>query len=165
MLIDPNVCEAEVISALEQNKKWVLATAAQNRVTARTMSIVNIGLRIFCQTDRNFLKCQQIATNPNVALCLNNIQIEATAAFRGNIFDPANQQFVELYQKFHPSAFERYAHLSNEIVIALEPHLITIWKYIDNQPCRDIYQVREKKAKREFYQTAGIKIQARFQSF
>lgn len=74
-----NELETEVLSILAQTRHMVLATAAQNRVTARTMSIVNIRLDLYFQTDRRFLKVDQIERNPNVALCAGSLQTEGHA--------------------------------------------------------------------------------------
>ncbi|HYH02029.1 MAG TPA: pyridoxamine 5'-phosphate oxidase family protein [Bacillota bacterium] len=150
MEIEYSLIKAEVVELLNQNKKWVLATAANNRVTARTMSIVNDGLKIYFQTDQDFIKFQQIRVNPNVALCFSNVQLEGMATIQGHPFNPANEWFIHEYQKHHPSAFKRYAHLQSEVVIEVIPNFITLWKYIDSLPCRDFLWVSEHRARREY---------------
>jgi general stress protein 26 len=150
MKIDYNRLEAEIIAVFNHNKKWVLATAAANRVTARTISIVNLGLKVFFQTAQNFIKFQQLSVNPQVALCFANIQIEGTTQIKGHPLEPANEWFAREYQKHHPSAYARYLHLPNEVVIEVIPTVITLWKYIDDQPCRDFLLLKERIARREY---------------
>ncbi|MBF0106660.1 MAG: pyridoxamine 5'-phosphate oxidase family protein [Deltaproteobacteria bacterium] len=48
----------EIIALFEKSKHMVLATCADGRVTARTMSYVNKGLELVFGTDKNFLKAQ-----------------------------------------------------------------------------------------------------------
>ncbi|HBE79558.1 MAG TPA: pyridoxamine 5'-phosphate oxidase [Firmicutes bacterium] len=143
--------EKEVIDSISKNKLMVLATSFENRVTARTMSIINKGITIFFQTDKNFIKYQQIERNPNVALCIENIQIEGIAKIKGHPYE--NSFFTDTFKIKHKGSYENYSHLTDEIVIEVEPHFITFWKYneTDRKPYRDFINVRERKAYREYY--------------
>ena len=144
--------EAEVVNFISQNNLMVLATGSENRVSARTVSIINRGLHIYFQTDMEFLKYRQIKDNPNVALCLGNVQIEGAAKLIGHPL--ANPWFIENYQKYHPTSFAKYSHLQDNVVIEVTPHLVTLWKYTagDQQPFRDFLDVKEQQAYREYYQ-------------
>lgn len=142
--------ENEAIAALDKQTKMVLATCAGNRVTARTMSIVHQGLLIMFQTDVHFTKHQQIRENPNVALAAGNLQIEGTARITCHPYD--NPGFIEKYCVIHESAFRRYSHLKENVIIEVDPCLITFWKYDENRnPYRDFLDVAERKAYREYY--------------
>ena len=61
---------------LSPARKMVLATALAEKVTARMMSVVVLEEKLYFQTDITFRKYQQIRSNPHVALCADNIQIE-----------------------------------------------------------------------------------------
>lgn len=142
----------EAIDFLQANKHMVLATCADNRVTARTVSIINDGLKIFFQTDRDSVKYQQIEQNNNVALAYGNIQIEGKAQITCHPLE--NSYFTENYQRHHESAFRNYSHLKEEVIIEIEPTLITFWKYDtenENKPFRDYLMLEKKKAYREYY--------------
>lgn len=140
----------EMIEFLNENKHMVLATCADNHVTARTVSIINHDLKIFFQTDRDFVKHKQIKQNPNVALSSGNIQIEGKAQITCHPLE--NSFFRDSYQKYHKSSFENYSCLKDEVIIEVEPILITFWKYDSkNKPFRDYLMVAEKKAYREYY--------------
>lgn len=130
----------------------VLATCSGNRVSARTVSIVNHGLKIYFQTDIDFLKYKQIKENPNVALCFENIQIEGQATITCHPFE--NRFFIENYKIQHKTAFENYSKLKDNVIIEVEPLLITFWKYteVDRKPYRDFIDIKEQKAYREYYQ-------------
>ncbi len=144
--------EREAVDFISQNNKMVLATCSDNRVTARMISIINDGMRIFCQTDRNFIKYRQITENPNVALSAGNIQIEGIAKITGHPFE--NRFFNEAYKLAHRSSYETYSHLKDEVVIEITPHLVTFWKYSDGQkPYRDFIDIKKHAAFREYYET------------
>lgn len=143
--------EAEILSMLDSHPVCVLATSSGDRVTARTVSVVHDGLTVFCQSDETFEKCRQIRANANVALCFANVQIEGVAALQGHPMAPENRHFAALYRERHPGSFARYSHLPGEVVIAIEPRLITVWKYVEDRPCRDYLRIAEKAAERVFY--------------
>ena len=66
-----------------QGRKMVLSTSENDRVSSRMMSIVLIN-GIFCfQTDTELRKYHQLTVNPNVALCIDNIQIEGICSEKG----------------------------------------------------------------------------------
>lgn len=142
----------EIITMLEKEKHIVLATCSDGRVTARTMSHVNTGMDIFFQTDKKFLKVEQILKNPRVALCAGNLQIEGIAELQGHPSDSENSEFCRLYKQKHPHSFEMYAVMKDEIVIRVKPSLVTLWKYVDGKPCRDYLNLCEDIAYRVYYE-------------
>lgn len=152
--IDFESLQKETVEFLQDNKFMILATCADHRVTARTVSIINDGLRIYFQTDRNFLKCRQIEENNLVALSTGNIQIEGKAQITGHSLE--NSFFKENYPKSHEGSFRQYSHLRDEVVVEIEPILVTFWKYDSAQrPFREYLMVEEKKAYREYYPPAN----------
>ncbi len=151
MEIDFEELKREAVGAIEKNGIMVLATCADDRVTARAVSCVSNGLLIYFQTGSDLLKFRQIKENPNVALCAGNMQIEGRAIIRSQSL--SENDFIEKYKIKHRSAFERYSSMKKSFVVEVEPALITFWKYLDNKPCRDILDLVEKKATRELYDT------------
>jgi len=151
MEISYEALREEVTDFLDKHKIFVLATYADNRVTARSMSCVNKGLIIYFQTDTRFLKFKQIEQNPHVALCAGNVQIEGIAKIKKHPLDPSNQEFIELYKQHHLGSFKNYSHLKHNVVIEVEPTLITLWKYEENKPYREFLYVHEERAEREYY--------------
>ncbi len=143
--------EKEVMGLLGQTRFLVLATASGNRVTARTMSIVNEGLGIYFQTEACMDKCMQMAENPCVALCFENVQIEGIAQSKGCVCDEGNQLLRDRYCEHHRRSFERYCHLDGQVFVEVRPTRVTLWKYLGSKPCRDFLFVDERRAVRVYY--------------
>ncbi|MDP4268237.1 MAG: pyridoxamine 5'-phosphate oxidase family protein [Bacteroidota bacterium] len=151
MKIDYNSLLSEMIDTFGESKTMVLATAFGEKVTARSMSCVFDGINILFQTDSGFQKVEQIMNNTNVALCYQNIQIEGAAKLCGHPAEKQNEIFIEKFKKSFKSSFELYSDMKNEIVIEVNPTLITIWKYENGKPLRDYLDVCGKLAYREYY--------------
>ena len=143
--------QREIFELLGDKKIMVLATSSDNRVTARNMSCVIMDQKIYFQTDKTFLKYDQILNNPNVALCTDNIQIEGVAKIGKHPFDEENKEFAKVFEKNYKGSYDNYSNLDNEIVVEVEPVFITLWKYKDGQPFRDFLDISEKRAYRETY--------------
>ncbi len=78
--------ENEIYNNIGEKAFLVLSTSYKDRVTSRTMSFLVIDKKFYFQTDDTFLKFEQIKNNPNVSLCINNIQIEGVAKILGHPF-------------------------------------------------------------------------------
>lgn len=150
--IDYSKLRGEVARLLKRAKHMVLATSANNQVTARTMSCASDDLTIYCQTDKSFTKCKQMAENPNVALCAGNMQIEGTASIQGHPLSDENKRFVTLFKKRHSGSFKMYSHLEDEVVIEIEPTKVTLWKYdmLKKRSYRDFLNIADQRAYRQF---------------
>ncbi len=150
MDLNYNVMMEEVFNQLGSNRVMVLATSFEDRVTARNMSCIIMGHKILFQTDRRFLKTQQILKNQNVALCTDNIQLEGIAKIIGHSDDAP--EFCEVYKRYFRTSYDAYTHLKNQVIIEVEPTFITLWRYMDgHMPYRDFLDCRQNKAYREMY--------------
>lgn len=150
--LDVDEKKREIIALLEMTKHIVLATCADDRVTARTMCCLNDELIIYCQTDSRFFKVEQIRKNPKVALCINSLQIEGSAKLIGHPTNPENAKISELFKQKHPKSHERYSSNKEQLIIKVNPVLFTQWKYIDEKPCREFLSLKESCAFREYYE-------------
>lgn len=155
--INFNRMKEEIIHQLGESKIMVLATASNNRVTARSVSCVFDELRILFQTDSIFTKAKQIKENPYVALCYDNIQIEGMAFLKGHPCDESNRAFIDKYKKYYTSSFKLYSGIKTEVVIEVQPSIITLWKYEYGKPFQDILLVQKKKAYRKLYSHNTVK--------
>ena len=90
-----NDSKQEYLDAISPSKIMVLATCSGSKVTARSMSCIAIGEKIYFQTDTQFRKYKQITDNKNVALCFDNVQIEGIAKVKGHPMDKENIQFAQ----------------------------------------------------------------------
>ena len=149
--IDYNELEKETFDNLDKKKHIVLATCLNDEPTARTVSYIILDNKIYFQTDIKFDKCMQIEENNNVALCLDNYQIEGTAKILEHPLDEKNKRFLNKFKQIHENSFNEYSTLEDEVVIEVNPISIKIWKYIDNKPYIEYLNIIDKVATRESY--------------
>ncbi len=115
----------------------------KNIVTSRMMSIIILDKKFYFQTDKNFRKYRRLKENPNISLCIDNIQIEGQCKELGKPCD--QMEFVEAYKKNFPSSFTRYTLLKNERLFVVIPTFIERWKYVDGDPYIEIFDVINKR--------------------
>lgn len=126
-----------------KSKKMVLSTSLNDVVTSRTMSIIHLNNKLYFQTDAMFRKYEQIRNNPQVALCIDNIQIEGLCNEIGRPVE--NEKFCNAYQECFANSFRRYTLLENERLFSVIPTFIERWIYIDSVPYMEIFDVKNKK--------------------
>jgi len=148
MEIDYSTLSNEIINLLNDAQTMILATCFGSKVTARTMNLVNDGLTIYMQTDINSEKGKQIRGNPNVALAVNNIQIEAVAHFTEDTVRVG--LCSKLFRAKFPRLYEKYADLPEEPTLVCEPLRIQLYKVISGKPCGDVLDIKERRAYRIF---------------
>ena len=127
----------EVYQQLGSSNTMVLATAFNQRVSARMMSFIVKDNKFYFQTDIKFHKYDDICGNSNVALCKDNIQVEGICKEIGKPKDIS--WFCELYSKYHLSSYQAYSMLENTRVFEIEPIFIQRWNYIDGNPFIEKY--------------------------
>ncbi|MDA3900606.1 MAG: pyridoxamine 5'-phosphate oxidase family protein [Spirochaetes bacterium] len=141
-----------VINKFQKNKIAVLASCGVDmHVSARSMSIIHDGLDIWFQTDRRFKKKRQIAENPYVALCIENIQIEGKAEQVGHSSREENKHFCEEFAIHHSGSYNAYTNTRDEVVYRVTPKKIVLWRYDNGKSYRDVIDVQKKEALREYY--------------
>lgn len=120
------------LSEFGKGRKMVLSTSENNRVSSRMMSVVQIDGIFFFQTDITFNKYHQIISDPNVALCIDNIQIEGICEEIGHPlkFTP----FCNVFQECFKGSFDAYSSLENERLFAVKPIYVERWIYKDGVP-------------------------------
>lgn len=128
---------------LGKSRTMVLSTSFNNIVTSRTMSLIILDKRLYFQTDKTFRKYEQLKGNPNVALCVDNIQIEGQCKEIGIPKD--NLNFLNAYKESFASSFNRYSLLENERLFMVEPFLIERWVYISGVPYMEIFDVLNER--------------------
>lgn len=83
----------------------ILATSRNDAVSARPVSIMNIGRRMFVRTSGSSRKAQDMACNPNVAICVGNFYFTGKAKLLGSVFDERNAEIRAAYTARFPGAF------------------------------------------------------------
>ena len=126
-------------------KAMVLSSSQNDKVTSRMMSIVQDNGLFYFQTDKTFKKYGQLMDNPNVALCISNIQIEGVCEEIGHPMKDAN--FCNLYQEYFSSSFKKYSALENERLFVIRPTYIKRWIYIDGVPNIETWDIEKEDYK------------------
>lgn len=118
----------EVIHELKAHKEIVLATCVNNKVTARVVNCMYHQDSLYFITSRAYNKYKQIKKNNNVALSINNIQIEGRAEDLSHPLNDENSDIKSLYEQ-DASFFEyftRYSRYKNSVLIKIRLELITL---------------------------------------
>ena len=89
----------------------------------------------------------QLKNNPQIALAVSNLQIEAKAQICGH--PSANSDFIRLFKAKFPRYYKMYTNREDEVLIKAEPVKIKMWKYIDGMPCCEIADILQQSAYRE----------------
>lgn len=121
-----------LLSEFGKGRKMVLSTSLNDRVSSRMMSVVLIKGLFYFQTDVTLGKYRQLKGNPNVALCIDNIQIEGVCMEIGPPMD--NDAFCKHFQQCFKGSYEAYTALKNERLFVVKPTFIERWIYKDGIP-------------------------------
>ena len=140
--------ENEVIDVLGKNPVWVLSTSMSDYVTSRPVSIINVGLNIYFQTNMCYVKYEQMKFNKKVSLSCQNVSIEGIAETIGDWSNEDNLQLLKIYKGKHLGSYQKYGNLNGQVVYKITPVKIKLWKYIDGEPLREVLFVNEQRAER-----------------
>ena len=132
-----------------KGKTMVLSTSENDKVSSRMMSVVCIGGEFYFQTDRTFRKYRQLAANPHVALCIDNIQIEGICRELGHPMD--DPEFCAAFKECFAGSFRAYSSLENERLFAVKPSYIERWIYSKGVPFLEIFDMERQTYELEEY--------------
>ena len=126
--LDYNEKKKELIRFLqsEDTKTMVLATSHGDRVTERTVLIASTGLDIYFFSWGHSRKCEQIRTNPRVALCKDNVQIEGVAEILGSLTNKKTRKYTDILRTKFPEAIARWEHRPGMVIARVKPVLVVI---------------------------------------
>lgn len=140
----------DLLFEFNKGKTMVLSTAENNKVSSRMMSIVCFDGLFYFQTDKTFKKYNQLISNPQIALCTENIQIEGVCKEIGHPVD--NAVFCKVYKELFTGSFNKYSFLKNERLFVIKPIYVERWKYIDGVPFIEIFNVENEEYKLTKYE-------------
>lgn len=140
----------EFYETFGESKAMVLSTSYQDYVTSRMISIVIIDGCFYFQTDSKFRKYIQIKNNPQVSLCIDNVQIEGQCVELGHPL--GHTPFCELYKQAFPSSYQRYTGLETEVLFKIVPNWIQRWIYEQEVPYIEIYDCENQRYEKVWYQ-------------
>lgn len=113
----------EKVNFLKEHHLMSLATSLDDRVTVRTVTYASQGLNIYFLSCGYHTKCVQIQGNPNVALCIGNVQVEGNAKILGNPLAGKNQVAAEIYRQQLPEVFANFAPNPEMVLVKVKPTL------------------------------------------
>jgi|GEM_PF-618067 len=144
----------EFTQQIKKAEHGVLATSDGNYVTAREMMILSDDFKIMCFTGKISRKYKQLQVNKNVALSINNLQIEGIATLTGHPSEKSNAGFIRTFKKKFPKAYEFWGSIcedpnSDAVVIEIIPNKLTAYKASPDSGIHlDILNVVKKTATR-----------------
>lgn len=131
------------LSDFGKGRTMVLSTAENDVVSSRMMSVVRMNGAFYFQTDITFRKYRQLSANPNVALCIDNIQIEGTCEELGHPLK--DEDFCDVFRECFRGSYDAYTSLENERLFVVRPAYIQRWMYKDGVPYIETFDVRNEE--------------------
>lgn len=135
-----------------KGKLMVLSSSKNDKVTSRMMSVIQSDGLFYFQTDKTFRKYYQLINNPQVALCIDNIQIEGICKEIGCPTDCST--FCNIYQECFCGSYRRYSSLKNERLFVVKPTYVERWLYIDGIPFMETFDIEKQVHKLVKYESA-----------
>ena len=142
-------CYEKVLSDFGKGRKLVLSTSENDIVSSRMMSVVLIDGIFYFQTDITLKKYRQLSSNRNVALCIDNIQIEGICEEIGHPLN--NASFCERFQECFKGSYDAYTALKNERLFAVKPTYIERWIYKEGVPYIEMFDIKAQSYKTSKY--------------
>ena len=140
---------SELFISLGDHKKMVLSTSLHDKVSSRMMSLIILEDQFYFQTDHQFRKYEQIQKNPNVSLCIDNVQVEGICEELGHTLD--NPAFCELFRQHFPGSYELYTRLANERLFRITPVYMQKWIYENKKPFVEMFDFVNRRYQKEAY--------------
>jgi general stress protein 26 len=126
--IDMTEIKTEIVKELEKEHHIILSTTIHNKVRSRLVDFVNHELEIGFFSWISTRKIHDMVNNSQVALCVNNLQIEGRATIYIERVDKCKTLF-ELYQQKLPKIYEKFRKLPDTCFVTIEPTLLIMMKY------------------------------------
>ena len=133
-----------------KGRKMVLSTSENDCVSSRMMSVIQLNGAFYFQTDIKLRKYHQIKTNRNVALCIDNIQIEGVCEELGHPLHHAD--FTAAFQACFKGSFDAYSGLKNERLFIVRPVFIERWVYQNAVPYIETFDIKNSRYNCEQYE-------------
>ena len=121
---------------LGQAEQLYLSTSLNDVVSARPVSPLNIGLRLFVRTSSTTRKATEMLANPNFAGCVGRFYFTGRAKSLGPVFDSQNAHIKSAYAARYPGAFSAEDEFikSDEIFFELTLRHVSEWVYENGVP-------------------------------
>ena len=134
-----------------EGRTMVLSTSENNKVSSRMMSVVQINGIFYFQTDVTLNKYRQIKSNHNVALCIDNIQIEGICEEIGHPL--GHVSFCNIFQACFKGSYDAYTSLKNERLFTVKPIYIERWLYKERVPYIETFDIESQEYNLKRYES------------
>lgn len=121
---------------LEQAEVLYLSTSLNDVVSARPISPLALGNRLFVRTSAASRKAQEMLANPHVAGCVGNFYFTGTAKALGRAGAEENKDLKAAYQARYPGSFSEEDDFiqSDEVFFELLLENVAEWVYENGVP-------------------------------
>lgn len=143
--------KALVFEKIGVRNTMVLSTIHRSQVSSRMMCVVTDRGKLYMQTALEFRKCKDMELNSNVALCLQNIQIEGKVTDRFSWYDRRAETFRRLYQTHHPGSAMAYSKLMGNRIFEIEPTYMEMYCYEGKDVYLKFIDIISKRAWKKWY--------------
>jgi len=130
------------IKVLNKNKYISVATAAGDDVRVRVVDYANQDLSIGFYTWEHTVKVEHLKKNPKISLCIDNLQIEGTAAFAGHPRLAPNSAFGEIFKERNPNPYKNFIQTEDAVLIMVVPVLMVLMTYESRHLYSDYLDLR-----------------------
>lgn len=115
----------KVLKALAEKKLCYIATAGENNVDNAVVAYYADGFDLYFGSFSDTLKCRNISVNPNVAVCIDNIQIHG----RAHQIEYGSDEYLKYREKYLEKIphYRFYFGLENNELYKVTP--LVIWYY------------------------------------
>lgn len=125
MTIQGSEIKDKVIKTLSEKKMCYIATAGGNNVDNAMVAYYSDGFDLYFGSFSDTLKCRNISIDPNVAVCIDNIQIHG----RARQIEYGSNEYM-IYKEKYLAKFPHYSfyfELENNELYKVTP--LVIWCY------------------------------------
>lgn len=121
---------------LEQAEVLYLSTSLNDVVSARPVSPLMLGARLFVRTSAASRKAKEMLANPHIAGCVGNFYFTGKAKALGSVSAAQNTAVKEAYQARYPGAFSEEDDFiqSDEMFFELLVENAAEWVYENGAP-------------------------------
>lgn len=141
----------DIALMLKDQTKLTLSTTDGEKVSSRFVSVVFNAEKFYFQTDLGFRKSRDIEKNKNVALCINNLQIEGIVTDCFSLYDEQAKDIKALYKKVHPNSYQAYSKLMDTRFFEITPLKAQLYSYEGKDAMQIFVDHRQKIAYKRWY--------------
>jgi general stress protein 26 len=134
------------VKFLEAHNYMAIATSHNDKVTVRTVTYVSDAMNIYFLSCLHHTKCVQIEANPNVAACIDNIQIQGKAEILGKPLDERNKEYADIYRKKLPAIFEIFSKKPEIVMVKMVPEFFKTFVRDADCECLQHLDLKNKTA-------------------